>query len=118
MVVHEHDKGWRTLSFVGDYVGVQSVSKIDADGCAEARAIASDYLKTMCAVSLSAVAVSERVIPRDKATGPRVEATVTPPSVPLRGSHPPTCRSNKAGRSWRRSSLKHGAEMRSQGQTR
>ena len=89
VMVHEHDKGWRTLSFVGEYVGVQSVSKVDADGCAEARAIASDYLKTMCAVSLSAVAVSERMCCRDEATGAieetaADEANATPPSAPLR----------------------------------
>lgn len=69
VAVHEHDRGWRTLSFVGQHVGVQSVSKVDANGCAEARAIASDYIKSMCAVSLSAVAVSERIRPRDGATG-------------------------------------------------
>ena len=85
VVVHEHDKGWRTLSFVGEYVGVQSVSKVGADGRAEARAIASDYLKTMCAVSLSAVAVSERFMGRgDEAAGANEATPATPPSAPLR----------------------------------
>lgn len=58
--VHEHDRGWRTLSFVGSTFGVQSVGKV-VNGCVEPRAIANDYLKTMCAVAFSATATSEHM---------------------------------------------------------
>ena len=53
--VHQHPMSWRSLVFIDDRVGVQSVVKVDdTTGLAEPTAIASEYLKTMAAVALSA----------------------------------------------------------------
>lgn len=53
--VHAHPASWRSLVFISDRVGIQSVVKFDDEtGMAEPMAIASDYLKTMVAVAVSA----------------------------------------------------------------
>lgn len=52
--VHAHPAGWRSLVYVSDRVGVQSVVKFDAEtGLAQPTAIGNEYLKTMAAIALS-----------------------------------------------------------------
>ena len=53
--VHAHAAGWRSLVFISDKVGIQSVVKFDdKTGMADPMAIANDYLKTMVAVTAAA----------------------------------------------------------------